>query len=396
MTRFLSWFLLLVLLGALVAVVVVELRARAEAGKDFPPYSMYSHDRDGLAAAAEALRRFGWQPVPLTEPVQRAQDRGLLLLVEPKGHALLPGEPPDLGETDVQALLHWVEEGNTLLFSCGYQTSLHHALGVQVIPEGGPDERATAEVAERGPYTAGTVRVEVEGRTTLDSAAGLPLWYVGRAPGALLFRRGKGRVLVTADPSMLTRRGLRREDNGVFLYDVARAAARDGRVYFDEYHHDLRTGGGFLGYLRYYNVQWTLVPILLVVLVAVWRAAVRLGPAVPAPPPGRADAVAYASAVARIYHRAGARRLPARTLARDFLAALARHLRLRPTALPAEVLAAWQERSPGESARRLQGLLRGLAELRKGDVSDRRMLAWARAFDDFTKDLAPSSPRRGR
>jgi hypothetical protein len=135
------------------------------------------------------------------------------------------------------------------------------------------------------------------------------------------------------------------------------------------------------------------VPILLVVAVAVWRVGVRLGPAVPTPRGAHADAVDYASAVARIYHRAGARRLLARVLARDFLAPLTRHLRLRRTALPAEVLAAWRQRYPEESVRRLQGLLRGAAELRKGNVSDRQLLGWARAFDAFEKELTRGEVR---
>jgi hypothetical protein len=159
-------------------------------------------------------------------------------------------------------------------------------------------------------------------------------------------------------------------------------------VYFDEYDHGLRSAGGFWGYLRAHNLLWAVLPILLVVGMAVWRAAVRLGPAVPTPKALRADAVDYASAVARIYQRAGARRLLARTLARDFPAALTRHLRLRRAALPAEILAAWRQRYPRESTQRLQGLLRGLAELRRGDVSDRQLLAWTRAFDQFEKEVA--------
>jgi hypothetical protein len=99
------------------------------------------------------------------------------------------------------------------------------------------------------------------------------------------------------------------------------------------------------------------------------------------------DAVDYASAVARIYERSGARRLPARALVRDFLAALTRHLRLRRNALPAEVLAAWRQRYPDESGQRLQELLRGVSELRRGDVTERRLLYWAQAFDRFQAEV---------
>ncbi len=393
MTRFVSWCLVLALFGVFGAVVWSELRARAEAGRGMPAYSVYSREHNGLADAADVVRKLGLEPVAVTRPIQRTQDRGLLILVQPEGHALIPGEEPDLGDADVLALLNWVADGNTLLFCSNRMMNLQRKLGLDGTTDTKAEERVSVELGEAGPYTAGIDHLEVEGRGTVEGGAGLPLWWVGQEPGAVLVRHGKGRVLVVADPSLLTLRGLQREDNVLLLYNVVRVDARDGRVYFDEYHHGLRAGGGFWGYLRHRGLQWTLLPILLVTAVAVWRVAIRLGPAVPTPRGAHADAVDYASAVARIYHRAGARRLLARALARDFLAALTRHLRLRKAALPAEVLAAWRERYPEESSRRLQGLLRGVAELRKGAVSDRQLLGWARAFDEFNRQLATGEVR---
>ena len=124
----------------------------------------------------------------------------------------------------------------------------------------------------------------------------------------------------------------------------------------------------------------------------------RLGPAVPPRRADTADAVDYASALGRLYQGAGARRMLARTLSRGFLTALTKHLRLRRTALPAVILAAWRQQEGPASAERLQGLLRGLAELRKPDLTDHQLLSWARAFDDFTRHmLRDQSPRaRGR
>jgi hypothetical protein len=393
MTRVLSWCLLVLLFGGFGVVVWRELRARADAGKGMPAFSVYSRERDGLADAADTLRTWGWDPVAVTRPVQHTHDRGLLILVQPQVHSVMPGEAPDLGEADVHALLGWVEEGNTLLFCCDRLTNLHRQLKLGVTTDTAPEDLVSVDLGEAGPYTAGIDRLIVHGNSTVEGNVGLPLWWVGPEPGAVVVPRGKGRVLVVADPALLTLDGLRREDNCLFLYNVAALHAKDGRVYFDEYHHGLQSGGGFWGYLRHHHLQWTLLPILLVVAVGVWRVAVRLGPAVPTPRGAHADAVDYASAVAHIYHRAGARRLLARALARGFQAPLTRHLRLRRAALPAEVLAAWQQRYPDESARRLQRLLRGVAELRKGDVSDRQLLAWARAFDEFEKELARGEVR---
>lgn len=390
MNRVLCWFLVLGLFAVFGMVTARVLQARIDAGTGMPPFSVYARDDDALAECARLLHRLGWEPVALTRPVQPARHRGLLILVEPELSSLLPLEPPDLPEHEVKALLGWVARGNTLLLCGRKMTGLHRALDVVVTVDRtvGPGTVQSVEVAEAGAYTDGVGRLMIEGRETLRAPAGLPLWELGDGqPGAVLLRWGNGRVLVVADPSLLTLRGLRRADNGRFLYNVAALHARDGRVYFDEYHHGLQSGGGFWGYLRHHGQQAALVPVLLVALAAAWSVAVRLGPAVPRRCASRADAVDYASSLARIYQRSGARRLLARAVARDFLAALTGHLRLRRTALPIELLAAWRQRHPGASANQLQALLRGLAELRKGDLSERQLLAWVQAFDAFLAEV---------
>jgi hypothetical protein len=384
MTRLLSWLLVLLLFGAFVGAVAYALELRAAAGKGFPDHSVYSEEADGLAEAARFLRKSGWEPVAVTRPIASPRYRGLLVLVEPSA-----GGENDLPESDARALLHWVEEGNTLLFCGRHTTALHLALGLSL----NSDETAanidprSATVGDAGRYTDEVHRITVEGRNQLDGRRGLPLWWVDAQPGGVLLRHGKGRVLLVADSSLLTGRGLRRADNAVFFYNVARRDARDGKVYFDEYHHGLRTGGGPWGYLSYHRAHWVLVPLVLLVGMAAWSLAVRLGPAVPPPQQARADAVDYASAVARIYERAGARRLPARALVRGFLAALTRHLHLRRNALPAEILRGWQEQYPGASAQQLQALLRGVAALRKGEVSSQQLLEWSQAFDNFVREI---------
>jgi hypothetical protein len=391
MTRFYSWLLVLLLLGGFGAAVVFVLRARVEAGKGMPEYSIFSEERNGLGEVARKLGRMGWQPVPLTRPAHPAFHRGLLILVEPEGSALLPGESPDLSEAEAAGLLHWVEEGNALLVCNRHNSALTNALGVTVASEDTKDDETSHQLEpfDAGRYTDGLDRIEMEGRHSLQTERGLPLWSQDDRPGAFLLRRGRGRVIMIADPSFLTERRLHRgADNLLFLGNVAALHARDGRVYFDEYHHGIRSSGGFWGYLEYHGQRAALVPVLLVVVVAIWAAAVRLGPAVATPRASSADAVDYASAVARIYQRAGTNRLLARSVARGFLASLARHLRLRRAALPAEVLATWRQRHPQQTADRLEALLRGATKLRRTDVSDRQLLTWTRAFDQFEKEAS--------
>jgi hypothetical protein len=396
MPRSVAWSLVLLLFAAFAGAAAYTLRAGVVRGRGLPAYSVYAETPDGLAEAAHVVRALGWSPVAVTRPIQHTNHRGLLILTEPAGGLL--AENGGLGEGDTLALLHWVHEGNTLLLASRRNTAVHRALDVLVLEQAPVDDDLFISVdpgkdGGATPYTEGIKRLSVKERSALQTRDGLPLWDVqGGQPGAVVVGRGKGRVILLAAPSLLTRQGLVlggdwRDDNLLFLANVCAPHARDGQVFFDEYHHGLRAGGGFWGYLGYHGRRLVLVPLLVVVAVAVWSRAVRLGPAVPAPRPPRADAVEYAGALARIYQRAGARRLLGRTLARGFLAALTRHLRLRRTALPAEVLAAWRQQQAGPSLERLKNLLRGAGELRKGDVSDRQLLSWARAFDAFEREM---------
>jgi hypothetical protein len=390
MPRSAYWFLCLLLFGVFGVAVAYVLRERIAAGKGLPPFSVYNDEADGLREAYSVLKQLGYHPVPLTRPIQNTRHRGLLILVEPQKSGVMPGDSDALAEAEAKSVLHWVEQGNTLLLSARHTTPLHRELHVAVTAPGEdvPESPAAAEVAEAGGYTAQIDSLSSDRFTTLQAHDGLPLWQVDGKTGAVLLRRGAGRVIVVADPTLLTARGLGRDDNVMFLVNVARLDSRDGVVYFDEYHHGFRSTGGFWGYLGYHGAQLALVPILLVVLAAAWHTMLRLGPATPTPPASQADAVDYASALARLYQKAGARRLLGRALTRGFLAALTRQLKLRKTALPAEILAAWQPKEEKDTSKeRLKRLLKGVGELRRGDVPQRQLLKWAREFDEFLAQM---------
>ncbi len=351
------------------------------------------------------LRRLGWTPVALTRPIQQAQQRGLLILTEPPRRSLFGEDADSISDSDAKALLHWVEQGNTLLLMSRANTALHRALHV-VINEGarhGEERFTPVDLGAAGGYTEGIDHLSVGSRATVRArSGGLPLWWLGDQTGAVLLRRKKGRVLVVADPRLLTQEGLvradgePRDDNVVFLANVAALDARDGKVYFDEYHHGLRSGGGFWSYLGYHGEKATPIIVLVVLIVAGWTWAVRLGPAVPTPTTSSADAVDYASARARLYQRTGARRCSRARWCAASSALLTGHLRLRRNALPAEVLAAWRLHDPGPSMQRLQTLLRGVGELRRGEVSERQLLAWAQAFGQFTHEMQATSMKHTR
>jgi hypothetical protein len=399
--RFACWLLIGLLLGLFGAVTGYLLRERRLAGRDMPAYSVYSEASDGLGEAAHVLRGLGLTPVAVTRPIQDSQHRGLLIVAGPDSSKLFSED--SRSANDAQSLLNWVEHGNTVLLLGRKNTPLHQALNVVVIEGSKRDEDAfyPVDIGAGGGYTDGISHLSVGSRATLRAPGdALPLWWLGDQPGAVLLRRKQGHVLIVADARWLTREGLvrsdgqPRDDNVVFLVNTAGLTARDGKVYFDEYHHGLHSGTGFWGYLEYHGERATPLLVLLVLLVAGWMGAVRLGPPLPMHKAATADAVDYASALARLYQKTGTRRLLARTLVRSFLGTLTRQQRLRRNALPAEILAAWRLHHPGPSMTRLETLLRGIGELRRGEVSERQLSAWAQAFDQFTREMQATNVKQ--
>ncbi len=394
MSRSVCWMVFGSLLVGFAAATGYLLRERRLAGRDLPSFSVYSEARDGLGEAAFVLRQLGWTPVAVTRPIQDNRQRGLLVLAEPPSGRLAGDDA--LSKNDADALLHWVERGNTLMLLGSKNTPLHEALHVAVLDGESHGEEAfhAVDLDAAGGYTEGLERLSVGSKATLRApSSALPLWWIGDRPGAVVMGRKTGRVIVVADARWLTREGLirangeSRDDNVVFLANVAGVDGRDGKIYFDEYHRGLHSGGGFWGYLEAHGERATPLLVLIVLLVAGWTWAVRLGPAVPTAVVSRADAVDYASALARLYQKTGTRRMLARTLIRGFLGDLTRFLRLRPQALPAEILAAWRQHDDGPSLARLQTLLRGIGELRRGEASERQLLVWTRAFAEFTQTV---------
>ncbi len=379
---------------AFLAVVYFLLEARARAGRGMPDYSVYSDAPDGLAQAAGVLRKLGWQPVAVTRPIQQTRSKGLLILVEPRKPGFSLGREEPLSEADVDGLLDWVARGNTLLYCCSRQTRLHERLAVGVDESLPEDEPLHARPGAVGEYTARVDGMGLETASAVGGRGAVPLWWVAGRPGAVLVRHGKGRVLVVPDPSLLTHRGLLRDDNVVFLYNLAALDAEDGRVYFDEYHHGIRSGGGYWNYLRYHSQHWVVVDLVLLAALALWAVGRRLGPAVPAPVTRRADGVDYAHSVARIYQKSDVRPLVAGVLARHFLDTLTRHLRLRRHAEPREILTAWQARHSKASARELDDLLRLAQSWQAGEVGTAdAMTADARALDAFVVEQLTSRRR---
>jgi hypothetical protein len=371
--------------GPCVAVIGWTINDRARMGAGMPGYSVYSDGPDGLAQAADLLRRLGWRAVAVTRPIQQTRHRGLLILAEPIDSSKGLGFKRQLSAVEVDGVLGWVGQGNTLLFCCSNNNVLLEKLGVVI---GETRERGdvifAASPGAAGEYTAQIDRMGLEIPATVSGRKTVPLWWLNGKPAAVAVQHGAGRVLVLPDPSLLTHRGLLREDNAIFLYNVAALDSENGHVYFDEYHHGFRSGTGYWSYLYYHGQQWIIFQLLAVAGIGLWGVGRRLGPAVPRPVTKRADGVDYASSVARIYEKADVRPLIGVILARHFLTILTTHLRLRRSATSHEILAVCRQRHGDASASELSRLLSAADHLRQGGAPDAdELLALARRIDEW-------------
>ena len=394
------WFLLVFLLAGFLTIGYLVLRDRFEAGYGMPAYSLYSKGENGYDHAARFAEKLGWQAIGLTRPIQNTRHQGLLIMVAPQHPDMFQGGMvPGVTEEDAKGVLRWVSEGNTLVLIGRKQTNIHNQLKIKLTAEvdGARSKVVRTETArEIGGYTEplegfGTFPVHniaVETNDDLDGQTGLPLFGTNNKVGAWLLNHGDGRVIVIADPSIWTHRGLTREDNVVLLYNVLRMDTIAGRVYFDEYHHGIQSSGGYWEYLRYHDLHWLAIQLALLVALGMWAAAVRLGPALPRPAPPSEDTVDFASGVARIYQRAGVVQRMANHISRDFSDRITRILRLKRNASTEEILRTWKARHDEASTRELSELIHKTEELRDGlganrELSRQELLYWVKRFDRF-------------
>src|SRR5579862_9586380 len=197
MSRLTTWLCVSLLLGTFLAVAGYVLRERFRAGIGMPVYSVYSEEGEGLSEAAHILGRLGWTPVAITRPIQNTGRQGLLIVAEPRRGGQFADESDALSDAETQSILNWVEEGNTLMLVGRRGSHLHQALGVQITGSAGSGAESleVARLGAGGAYLNDVTRLVVDNRDSLLAPAGLPLWWVGGKEGAVLLRRGKGRVI---------------------------------------------------------------------------------------------------------------------------------------------------------------------------------------------------------
>ena len=118
---------------------------------------------------------------------------------------------------------------------------------------------------------------------------------------AASFPRGRGEIVVIAEPLVLGNGQLGEVDNAVLAYDLFVSDQR--AVIFDEFYHGLSVRGNPLWLLTRPGAALLLITILLALTVGIWRQAIILGPPLESLPPSRRAILEYIDAMGRFLSR---------------------------------------------------------------------------------------------
>ena len=176
---------------------------------------------------------------------------------------------------------------------------------------------------------------------------------------AASYSRGKGEIVVIAEPLVLGNGQLAEVDNAVLTYDLLRSGDRS--VIFDEFYHGLSVRGNPLWLLTRRGAALLVTVLLLGIAVGIWRQAIILGPPLAYVPRSRRVILEYIDAMAGFLTRSTGVKPFLLVEAREgVLRLLGERLNLPPGQHDRETItAALTRRSPTES----QGFQEALVQL---------------------------------
>jgi hypothetical protein len=287
------------------------------------PASSFATRRDGVAAYAELLNRWGHRTV---------RQRGDLVEAElPSAVTLMILDPRFLSENDAGAALQFAVNGGRLVIGGRDADRYLHTLR---------DDPPSWSAHGLERYRGTNAPFDALSRITTDgdghwSDAGSSSALVDAGSDALLTREtvGRGEILFLADVSPLTNERLADADNAAF--GLLLAGDDDHGVVFAEGVH----GYGARRGLGAIPTKWkfALAGIGVAALVLMWARGRRLGPPEDAeralPPPRRAYVDALAATLARTHDRSDAVK-PVRDAVRS---RIAQRAGLAPDASPADI-----------------------------------------------------------
>lgn len=234
------------------------------------PSSSYDPSPSGAQAFADLLVRFG-------HPVQRFALPFTSSAVPPDS-TLVVADPVGWDSAQDRPLHAFLWAGGRVVLAGGVFSfaDLRTLLGTADVPVYSPVGQSSARAVGHAPEVAGVSVVDLDpgDGAWAEPGATTPLLDGPNGWSAVAADVGRGRLVLLASGSPLRNDLLDRADDAAFALDVVGAGGRP--VVFDENVHGF--GGGGIGALPS-RWKWGLILAGLAVLVWLWSAARRLGPA---------------------------------------------------------------------------------------------------------------------
>jgi hypothetical protein len=310
-------YILLILTGvAFVAAAWYSLSRRVVRGEEYSLYSSYRSDRTGTRRLFLFYEDAGLEPVRLKRELLMLEECGLLLIIEPQ-RAQLPvavGVGPLVTgmffPREIESIIAWVSEGNSLVLVCSRQNELHERLGIGVEP-GSPGRTRHARRIQLSNLTKSVGRIagRRDSRLILTEPSWVELFAIpaplhGEPLVQVAVRSvGEGTVVAISDPFLLTNKGVMTHENLAFAARLA-GLGRGGAIYFDEYHHGFSDPRTIISYVRQRKLHFALLQVVVIFGLLVWRGRSRLGRARRLERSSERGSTEYVRAFSLIYRRA--------------------------------------------------------------------------------------------
>jgi hypothetical protein len=294
-------------IGILVVLVIVTVLAagQREMQQQYPPLSSLSAAPDGARALKLWLEELGYR---VDEVVLSSflppEDATILLMLEPQF--------PTEGE--VQAIDRWVKAGGTLI-AFGEQYSMyvladHYQFTLSYTGDQSGAARAGAPLLD-SPASVAMDNAPVRAVLRGDRDDFVVLVAYKGEPVVVSFEHGKGRIILGTIPGPFTNAGLKQPGNPELVLNILALARTKGTIWFDEWHHGLRSGDPILGpaqFLRRTPVGRSLLFATLAIFLVLFIQGRGFGRPVPLPQETRRrGALEHVTGIANLSRRAAHR-----------------------------------------------------------------------------------------
>lgn len=294
-------------IGILVTLVLVTTFAavQQETKQQYPALSSLSSAPDGALALKLWIKELQYDvDEQVLTNFNPPKDASILLMLDP----LLPAE------REMQAIDDWVESGGTLI-AIGeqydmyalvdhYQFSLNYLADQSSVPVS-----ATPLLVSPSFVDLRNARVRLALQSDRDDVTVLVV-YQGQ-PVVVSFEQGQGRVILGTTAESFTNAGLKKSGNPELVLNILALARTKGTLWFDEWHHGLRTGDQILGpseFLRQTPVGRSLLFIAFAVFIVFFIQGRGFGRPVPLPQEiKRRGALEHVTGIANLSRRAAHR-----------------------------------------------------------------------------------------